>query len=135
MEKTEKNQEKLMFKFSMIQQQAEQIQQQLQVVEQNMAEISRINLGLDALIGGKGKEIMAKIGNGIYAKAKLIEEELIVDIGNQNLVKKSIPETKEIIGEQIKKLEEVQKELYAGLDNLNKEIMGLMVQAENGTKI
>lgn len=131
MEETEKNQQELMFKFSMIQQQAEQIQQQLQVVEQNIAEISRINLGLDELVGGKDKEIMAQIGKGIYAKAKLIEEELTVDIGNQNLVKKSIPETKEIIGEQIKKLGEVQKELYAGLDNLNKEIMGLMAQAEN----
>jgi len=130
MEETEKNQQELMFKFSMIQQQAEQIQQQLQVVEQNMAEISRINLGLDELVGGKDKEIMAQIGKGIYAKAKLVEEELTVDIGNQNLVKKSIPETKEIIGEQIKKLGEVQKELYAGLDNLNKEIMGLMAQAE-----
>jgi len=130
MEKTDKNQQELMFKFSMIQQQAEQIQQQLQIVEQNIAEISRINLGLDELIGGEGKEIMAKIGNGIYAKAKLIDEELTVDIGNQNLVKKSILETKEIIDGQIKKLGEVQKELYAGLDNLNKEIMGLMADAE-----
>jgi len=131
MEETEKNQQELMFKFSMIQQQAEQIQQQLQVVEQNIAEITRINLGLDELVGGKGKEIMAQIGKGIYVKANLIEEDLTVDIGNQNLVKKSIPETKEIIGEQIKKLGEVQKELYAGLENLNKEIMGLMAKAES----
>ena len=69
------NQE-LMIKFQMFEQQIQQIQQQLEAVEKGTVELSSLNLGLDELKGAKGKEIMAPIGRGIFAKAKLISEDL-----------------------------------------------------------
>ncbi len=80
----ENNEQELMFKFQMFEQQIRAIQQQLQAVEQAIAEMGSLNLGMDELIGKKDNEILAPVGRGIYAKAKLISEELLVDIGENN---------------------------------------------------
>lgn len=116
------NEQELMYKFQMFEQQIQALQQQLQAVEEAILDISRLNLEMDDLVGKKDSEIFAPIGRGIYAKAKLMSEELLVDIGNKNFVKKTIPETKEIIQNQIKKLENLKEELNLGLENINKEL-------------
>jgi prefoldin alpha subunit len=116
------NQEELMYELSMFEQQIRQLQQQLQAVSQAILEIGKLNLGLSDVVGSKDKEILAPLGKGIFAKAKLISEDLIVDIGDGNLVKKSVPDTKKIIEKQIKKLEEVQKELEENIEKINQEV-------------
>ena len=115
-----------MFKLQMFEQQAQQIQQQLQAVEQAIAEMDSLNLGLDELVGSKNKEIMAPIGRGIFVKTKLLSEELTVDVGGKNFVKKSIPGAKKLIDMQIKKLAEVKKELEDNLEMLGKELRDAM---------
>lgn len=116
------DQQELMFKLSMFEQQIRQLQQQIQAVEQGIVEISTLSHGLDELKGSEGKEIFAPIGRGIFAKTKLLSEELTVDIGGGNFVKKSIDDTKGIINEQIKKLEDVKKDLQDNLKKLEVEI-------------
>jgi prefoldin alpha subunit len=118
----ENNEQELIFKFQMFERQIRAIQQQLQAIEEAILDISNLNLGLDDLVGKKDSEIFAVIGRGIYAKAKLLSEELLVDIGNKNFVKKSIPEAKEIIQNQIKKLEKLREELNLGLESINNEL-------------
>ncbi len=125
-----KEQQELMFKFSMYEQQIQQMQQQLEVVEQTILDLSSLNFGLSELVGSKDKEIFAHIGQGIFAKAKIISEELTVDIGGKNLVKKSIPETKEIIQNQIKKLEEIRKEIEENLEKINEELTKTFVEGQ-----
>lgn len=114
--------QELAIQFQMFEQQIRMLQEQLQAVEQVILELGSLNLGLDELIGKKDKEIRAPVGRGIYAEAKLISEELLVDIGNKNFVKKSIPDTKKIIQEQIKKLEKVKDELNGELEKINVEL-------------
>jgi prefoldin alpha subunit len=120
-EKQQKEQE-LIFKFQMFEQQAQQIQQQLQAIEHALVEMNSLNFGLDELVGSKDKEVMAPIGRGIFVKAKLLSEELTVDIGGKNFVKKSIEDTKKLIEEQIKKLEDVKGDLNENLEMLSKEL-------------
>jgi prefoldin alpha subunit len=120
-EKQQKEQE-LMFKFQMFEQQAQQIQQQLQAIEHALVEMNSLNFGLDELVGSKDKEIMAPIGRGIFVKAKLLSEKLTVDIGGKNFVKKSVGDTKKLIEEQIKKLEDVKGDLNENLEMLSKEL-------------
>lgn len=119
-------QQEMMFKLQMFEQQAQQIQQQLQAVEQGMVELNELSLGLEEMKGKKGSEIMAPIGRGIFARAKLLSEDLTVDVGGKNLVKKSIDDTRELIGEQVKKLEQVKEDLNKNLEELNKELMGVV---------
>ena len=125
-EKNQQEQQEIMFKLSMFEQQIQQLQQQLQAVEKGIVELDSLNLGLDELVGKEGKEIFASIGKGIFAKAKLISEDLIVDIGDKNLVKKTIPETQKLLKDQIEKLEEVKKELNKNLDVTSEELQGLI---------
>lgn len=117
-----KNQEELFFKLSMLEQQMQQLQQQLQAVDQAIMELTQLNSGLDDLVGSKGKEMLAPIGKGIFTKTKLDSEELIVDIGEKTFVKKSISETKDLIGKQLGKLEEIKKELGKNLEEINSEL-------------
>jgi len=126
----EENQQELLFKFSMYERQIRELQQQIEAVSRGIVELSSLSLGLDELIGAKDKEIYAPFGKGIFVKAKLISEELNVDIGNGNVVKKSVPETKELIKEQIQKLEQVKKELENNLEKFGEEITEMMNDAQ-----
>ena len=85
---------------------------------------------MEELKESTGKEIYAPVGKGIFVKAKIFSEDLNVDVGNGNFVKKSIPETKELIEEQIKKLEQVKTEMENNLEELGKEVMNMMGQEE-----
>jgi prefoldin alpha subunit len=126
----EKAQQELIAKYQMFEQEIQVTQQQLQSVEQTIINMNSLNVGLNELVGKENKEILAPIGRGIFAKAKLISEELTVDIGGKNFVKKTIPETKELINEQIKKLEKVRKNLEETLERIDKELTKTMVEAQ-----
>ncbi|MAG78978.1 prefoldin subunit alpha [Candidatus Pacearchaeota archaeon] len=130
----ENNQQELIFKLSMFEQQIQQLQQQLQAVEQSMVEMNSLNLGLDEIKGAKGKEIFAQIGRGIFAKTKLLSEDLTVDIGGKNLVKKTVPETKKLIEEQINKLKDVQGNLNSNMDQISGELQKTLIEAQKQEK-
>jgi prefoldin alpha subunit len=130
-EKSEQEQQELIFKFSMYEKQIREIQQQLEAIERGIVDLNDLNLGLDEIIGGKGREIYAQLGKGIFVNAILNSEELNVDIGDGNFVKKSIPDTKELIGEQTKKLVAIKEELEGSLQDIEKELTGMMKEMEN----
>lgn len=119
-------QQELMMKLGFFEQQIRQIQQQIQAIEQGIAEMNSLNSGLEELQGKTGEEILAPIGRGIYARAKLISEELLVNVGSSNLVNKNIPDTRKLIESQIQKLEEIKIEMNNNLENLGKEIESAM---------
>ena len=130
----EKNQQDLMYKLSVYEQQIQQLQQQLEAVEQATIEMNSLVLGLDDLVGSEGKEILAPIGRGIFVKTKLASEDLTVDVGGKNFVKKSIPETKKLIEDQVKKLEEVKEELNNNLEEINNELTNTFMSAQKKEK-
>ncbi|MBR9701546.1 prefoldin subunit alpha [Candidatus Pacearchaeota archaeon] len=121
-------QQEMMMKLQMFEQQAQQIQQQLQAVEGAIGEMMSLNIGLEELKGSEGKEIMAPMGRGIFVKTKLLSEDLVVDVGGKNFVKKSIDDTKELIEGQTKKLEGVKSDLEKNMDMLRDELEGIMGQ-------
>lgn len=125
-----KSREELMIKFQMYEQQIKQVQQQLEAIEQAIIEMNSLNLGLDELKGAKDKEILASVGKGIFIKAKILSEELTVDVGGKNFVKKDISSTKKLIEEQIKKLEEVKKDLEGSLEKTNEELTKSFMDAQ-----
>ena len=125
----EKNSQELLFKISMFEQHIENLRQQLSAIEESLVYLESLDLGLNDIKDSKGKEILASIGKGIFVKAQLLSEELILDVGGKNFVKKDIPETKKIIGEQIKKLQEIKKELEEKLEEINKEMISLLLSA------
>jgi prefoldin alpha subunit len=126
MEKSEKN---FMSQLSLFEQQINQIQQQKEAVNQAIEEMTFLDKGLEELIGSRDKEILSQIGNGIFVKSKLLSEELLVNIGEKNFVKKSISETKEIISKQIEKLKEAQEDLEKTTEEISEELERTMKEA------
>jgi len=120
------DQQEVIFKLSMFEQQMQQLQQQLQAVERGINELETLNLGLDDIKGSEGKEIFAQVGRGIYVKAKVISDELMVNVGEKNLVKRSVPEAKELILGQIKKLKDVEADLERTIEMTNSEFTELI---------
>jgi len=129
MEKEKENE--LMMKLSFFEQQINQIQQQLEIIEKNIIEMNSLKIGLDEFKKAEGKEVLAQIAKNIFVRTKLISDELIVDIGSGNFVKKSIEDTKELIGEQNNKLEKIREQLNSALEKINDELTKTMMDAQN----
>jgi len=128
----EKSQQELTQKFMVFEQQIQLIQQQMQAVEQALVDLENIDIGLGELVGKKDNEILAQVGRGIFAKAKLVSEDLIVDVGGKNFVKKSIPDTQKILKEQIKKLGDIKEELNKEMEKINEELTRVFVESQKG---
>jgi prefoldin alpha subunit len=118
--------EELNKKFRIFEQKIMQIQQQLASIEKAIADMSLIESGLEKLIGKKNEEILAPVGNGIFLQTKLLSEELFVEIAEKKLIKKSIPETRELIRSQILKLKKSQEILETELDKINEDLTKTM---------
>ena len=116
--------------IQMMEQEAQQLNQQLQLIEQNVSEMQELGLSLDEVNKGESKEILASLGKGIYIPVEIKDKKLIVEVGKKNFVKKTIPETKNIISEQLAKLIGAKTQTLERLETLQKEISGLMHNIE-----
>jgi len=125
------NKEDIQQKFQMFEQQIMQIQQQLGAIENAIAELTGLHVGLEDLKGKSGTEIMSPIGRGIFAKATLVSEKLLVDVGGKTFVEKNIDETKELIKDQLGKLKEAKVELENELGKIDKELTDSMLGGES----
>lgn len=120
----------IFFKVNMIEQYMKNIQQQVEIIENEILELNLLKDGLKGLEGCSGKEIFSSLGKGVFIKAKIISEELLVKIGGKDLVKKSIPETEEIIKKQISKLELARRGLSQDMERLSEEAEKIMNSME-----
>jgi len=123
------NQE-LLFKLSMFEQQIQQLQQQLQAVEEGVMDMDSLSIGLDEIKNSVGRDVLAPLGRGIFVETKLISDKLTVDVGGRNFVKKSISETKEIIEREMEKLHEIKEELNEKIEDVNEELTKTILEAQ-----
>lgn len=109
-----------------LEQEADALSQQLQLIEQNLSEIKDLGLGLEEIEKKDNKEILVNIGKRIYLPVEIKDNNLFVEIGKGNFVKKTGSETREIIEKQIKKLIIGREEITARLDELQQEANDMM---------
>lgn len=121
------NEQELNQKFSEYEQRIMQLQEQLGAIEKSVLNMTSVSTGLNDLKGKVNEEILAPIGSGIYIKAKLLSDDLLVDIGEGAFVDKTISETQDLIRAQQEKLKLTQKDLDKELEKINEEITQLMV--------
>jgi prefoldin alpha subunit len=124
----------LFFKMNMLEQYMKNMHQQIEAVENECLELNSLKKGIEDLKDSSGKETFSSVGKNIFIKTKIISEDLLVGIGEKNLVTKSIPETAKIIENQIKKLELIRGELMMELEKLNKEAEKIINSVENKPK-
>jgi len=124
------DQSELMMRFQVFEQQIRQIQEQIEAVDNGIMELRSLEFGLDDLKNPKDKEILAHYGKGIFVKAKIISEDLLVDVGDKNFVKKDTDGAKVLIVDQIKKLEQIKEELNETLEKTGEELNSFMINAQ-----
>lgn len=99
--------------MQMLNAQLQQLQQQLNAVEQQTMEIEFV---IDAL-GNLAKvevdtEVLVPLSSGIFVKAKLVDnKELVVNVGSNTTVTKTIPEVQDMLKQQVAEVGKVKKEL------------------------
>ena len=118
-----KNNKKLQEKYielQMLSQQAQQMQKQLQIIEQQHIEVMGIQQALRDI--GKTKkdtEILVPVSSGIFVKAKLIDNNnFTVNIGASAIVERNLNQTFEMLEKQRKELSNIQKQLTVQFDSL-----------------
>ena len=127
------NQEQLI-QLQAIEQETQQLEQQLQLVEQSIIEMQSLISSLDEIEKTDKKEIFANIGRGIYIPAEIKDKTLSVEVGNKIFVKKSIPETKEIIEDQVQKLGSAREQISDRIEDLRQEVNQLIKSEKSDEK-
>ena len=117
----------------MMEQETQQLNQQLQLIDQNVSEMQELELSLEEIDKEDSKELLANLGKGIYIPVEIKDKKLIVEVGKKNFVKKTIPQAKEIIKNQLEKLVAAKAQTMERLEALQTEINGLMevIQKQN----
>ena len=118
-------QEQLM-ELQMIEQEAEQFTKQSELIEQNISEMEELRASLEELEDKETKKILANLGKKIYIPVEIKDKTLIVEVGNKNFVKKSIPETKVLIDEQLKRLLAAKSQIIERLEVMQKDMEIIM---------
>jgi prefoldin alpha subunit len=105
--------------MQMIDQQLKQIQQQLHAVEQQSMEVESVIDALGSISKVEpGSDILVPLSSGIFVKAKIQDnKELLVNVGSNTTVSKSVPEVQEMLKKQNQELDRVKKDLT---DNFTK---------------
>lgn len=109
-----------------LEQEADALSQQLQLIEQNLSEIKELELSLEEIEKKENKEILVNIGKKIFLPVEIKENNMLVEIGEGNFIKKTVSETKKITGEQIEKLNLGKEEIAKRLEELQEEANNLM---------
>ena len=124
------NEQEYFMKMQMLGQEAEKIEQQVQMIDQQNMELMAVRESIAAMKENKNKEILANLGKGIFVKADIKDENLFVNVGKDVLVKKTADETLKIIDEQLAKLTAGKEQFIGRISELQEEMQALLMEAQ-----
>ena len=135
MAKKEQNEEQVREKFmqfQMLQKQIEQVTEHLQALAQQQTELE-ISKKAVAEIGDTkvDNEILAPVANGIFIKAELKDnQKLIVNVGSDVTVEKTVKQVVELLDEQKQKMTESIAEVNEYVEKLQQQAMIIYKEVE-----
>ena len=122
--------EQYIMQLAALEQEANKYQEQMQMLEQQAAEITAIQTSLHELDKSKEKTIYANLGKNIFIKTEIADKNLLVDVGNKTFLKKSIPETLKVIEEQLSRIGDAKNQIMDKLQEMQAEMQAIIEQAE-----
>jgi len=113
--------------FQLLGEQMKQTQKQIQVLEEQMTEIVYTQQSLDSIKDlKKGDQILVPVSNGIFAEATITNtEKLIVNVGANTMVQKSVESAKEMLSQQVTEVSNLHIQLHEMLGKIEEELQGL----------
>lgn len=127
MDENKKKVQEMYMEFQMLSQQLQQSEKQIHDLKQQVNEVNATKQAIEEL--GKtetGKEILVPVSNGIFVKGELKEnKELIINVGSNTAVTKSIPDAQKLMDEQKEELLKYHKDLIHKRDELNAKVSSI----------
>ena len=112
-------------------QQADLIQQQIELIQTSIAEVDALSNTLDDIEGKDSVEAFVPVGAGSFIKGELKStDEIIVSIGSGIAVKKDADGAREIIAGQKEDLKDSLDKMLANLQQVTDIVGNLQAQAE-----
>ncbi len=113
-----------------IDQQMRQLQENLMHLDRQRADMVLVQQTLDDIQQTKlGSEVLMPVSSGIFVKAELKNNtELVVNVGSNTLVERTVDETKRIVTDQMGEIKKLVEELEKQLQSLAEE--GLRIEKE-----
>lgn len=123
--------EEILQKAFVLKQQSEQVEQQLNFVNEQIAEMEQFVEKLRVLAESDEEEILAPLGRGVYVKSKREKDErLFVEAGAGTVVRKTPKEAREIVQEQMRKFQEARIHLTGQLQGYAQEFSKMVGERE-----
>ena len=138
-EKEENKQKELQQKYmelQMISQQMQQYTKQVEMLENQILDLDSTNEALSDLKKTKeGTKILSPIASGIFVQSKLEDnQEVLVNVGSNTTVKKTIDGAKELILEQKKEIVRFRTELESNIAKFTSDAKKIENELFNLTK-
>lgn len=107
--------------YQLIEEQIKQIQQQVQKMDVQLADLTNIQEGLEEFKSTRpGSEVFVPVSNGIFLQASLVSNtKLLVNVGSSVVVEKSVDDTRKLLSDQHVEISRYRNQL---LEHLNKMI-------------
>ena len=123
LEEKEKKLQKLYMQFQILEQHIKQMQQQAATLNAQLLDLISTTHSLDDLQNVKpGTEILVPISSGVYIKGELKDNKnLIVNVGANTTVRKSLDDTKKIVEMQAEEMKGLQKQALEELQRLTNQ--------------
>ena len=123
--------EEYIMQLSMIQEEARKLEEQLNIINQQIREFDLLKESLDNIENVKSEKVLTSLGKGVFIESKIESKELLVNIGNNVVLKRSTKETKDIIDKQIRELEKIKIQIEQAIGDLDLELQRILEGASN----
>lgn len=123
--------EELVNEINMYKQQADLIQQQIEMLRSSLTEVEVLDKTLDELKEKESVEAFVPLGAGSFMKGEIKNtKEVIMSIGGGVAVAKDIAGAKEVIESQKKELQDTSDKMMSNFQQVTKAIETLSPQAD-----
>ncbi|MCW1296517.1 MAG: prefoldin subunit alpha [Candidatus Parvarchaeota archaeon] len=100
------------FEFEVLRERAQTLEDQILNLEMKRNELEIVSGSLDEIKDKKDKEILVPLGSGVFLRGKLLEsEKVLINVGANVIVEKSLEEAKNIITSQIEEIEKIEMQV------------------------
>ncbi|MEI6849521.1 MAG: prefoldin subunit alpha [archaeon] len=122
--------QEVMYKAQLLQGEAQELEQHLEIVEHELDDLNKIHQSLKDFENLNQKSSISSLGKGIHIRTNIESKDLLVEVGAGVLVKKTSTETRAVIENQIKRLNEARLQMLNKLAMYRKALESIMQELQ-----
>ena len=119
----EKEMQSKILEINVMENRLRQLEQSLNIIDQQIMEQQMLQLNIDELKKvKKGQDMLFSLGKNLFVKGKLEDDEILINIGNGIIAKKTGEKAKDIVERQKLQLVSIREEIAKEVEKILTEI-------------